>query len=105
MFYHIHDEPGDFICYKYDINETRGNIYTEKEIQTMRSEKDIETEQEYLCKFTTAQGSNFGTGTDAEKTGLRDMMSDEEEEENENEEIPLNDSTEERILENENYRR
>ena len=63
--------------YKYDINETRGNLYTEKEIQTMLSAKDIDTEKEYLGKFTTAQGSIFGTVTDAEKTGLIDLFLDE----------------------------
>jgi len=99
MFYHIHEKPGDFIRYKYDINETKGNLYTEKEIQTMLSAKDIDTEQEYLCKFTTAQGSIFGTVTEAEKTGLSDLLL-EEEEENDNYEIPLEDITDERIFEN-----
>ena len=101
MFYHIHEKPGDFIRYKYDINETKGNLYTEKEIQTMLSAKDIDTEQEYLCKFTTAQGSIFGTVTEAEKTGLSDLLlEEEEEEENDNYEIPLEDITDERIFEN-----
>jgi hypothetical protein len=100
MFYHIHEKPGDFIRYKYDINETKGNLYTEKEIQTMLSAKDIDTEQEYLCKFTTAQGSIFGTVTEAEKTGLSDLLLEEEEEENDNYEIPLEDITDERIFEN-----
>ena len=88
MFYHIHEEPGGFICYKYDINEKRGNLYTEKDIQTLLSSTDIDTEQEYLCKLTTDQVSIFGTVTDAEKTVLSDLLLDEEDEENDNYEIP-----------------
>ena len=46
MFYHIHEEQGAFISYKSDFTETRGKLYTEKEIQTMLYAKDIDTEQE-----------------------------------------------------------
>ena len=66
----------------------------------MLSAKDIDKEQEYLCKFTTAQGSIFGTVTDAEKTELSDIMLDEEDEKNDNYEIPLEDITDGRIFEN-----
>ena len=66
----------------------------------MLSAKDIDKEQEYLCKFTTAQGSIFGTVTDAEKTGLSDLLLDAEDEEHDNYEIPLEDITDERIFEN-----
>ena len=66
----------------------------------MLSSKAIATEREYLCKFTTAQGSIFATVTDAEKTGLSDLSLDEEDEENDNNAIPLEDITDERIFDN-----
>ena len=66
----------------------------------MMSAKAMETEQEYLWKFTTAGGSILGTVTDAEKTGLIDFLLDEEEEENDNYEIPWEEIGDERILEN-----
>ena len=105
MFQHNQEEPGDIICYKYDLIETKGNVDTEKEIQTMLYTKDIDTEQEYQCTFTTAQGSTFGTGTEAEKQGLRDLLLDDEEEENDNQEMPLENITDEQICENQNYSR
>ena len=63
----------------------------------MLSANDIDTEQKYLCKFTTAQGSIVGTVTDAEREGLSDLLLDEE---NDSSEIPLEDITDERIFEN-----
>ena len=54
MFYDIHEEPWDFMCYENDKKETKGNLYTEKERQTIRSAEDTDTELEFLCKFTTA---------------------------------------------------
>ena len=84
MFNHTHEEPGDFICYKYDINETRGNLHTEKEIQTMLCAKDIDTEQEYLCKFATAKWSIFRTVHDGEQPRFSDLLVVEADEEKDN---------------------
>ena len=66
----------------------------------MLSATDIDTEQEYLCKFTTAQGSIFWTVTDAEREGLRDFLLEDEEEEKYNYEIALVDLKDALIFEN-----
>jgi len=79
MFYKIHEEPGDFVCYQYDIHKAEGNLYTSEEVQAMLDAKDIDTEQEYLCKFTTAQGSIFGAVSDDERHGMTDLLLDDEE--------------------------
>lgn len=107
MFYHIHEEPGDFTCYKYDIHKAEGNLYTKEQIQNMLDAKDIDTEQEYLCKFTTAQGSIFGPVSNDERHGLSDLLLDDqsdllldESEEDDSYEFTLEDTKDDRIFEN-----
>ena len=52
---------------KYDIWRTLGNLYTRKAIEQMLSSKTSDPEQEYLCKFTTAEDSIFGEITKANR--------------------------------------
>ena len=63
----INEKITEYKQLKYDIWRTLGNLYTRKAIEQMLSSKTSDPEQEYLCKFTTAEDSIFGEITKANR--------------------------------------
>ena len=59
-FYKIFKDPKDFTKLEYDIWHTKGNMYTQKEIEEKLASSIIDPNQEYLCKFTISENSVFG---------------------------------------------
>lgn len=59
FFYEIEQNHNDFMKFKYDIHEAVGHIYSEQEAQEMLNDVTVDTEQEYLNKYTTSRNSIF----------------------------------------------
>ena len=64
MFYDIHKEPKDYVKLQYDIWETKGNLYTEKQIWNMINNAKEDPNQEYLCKFVFGKNAVLGEVSD-----------------------------------------
>ncbi len=61
FFYNIREEDNDFEKVEYPIWDGVPEIYSEERAKEMLEDTTLDTEQEYLCKFTTARGSIFGS--------------------------------------------
>lgn len=59
FFYHIEQNDNDFLKFKYDIHEAVGHIYSRQEAQEMLNDVTVDTEQEYLNKYTTSRNAVF----------------------------------------------
>ena len=79
MFYDIHKNPGDFYKLKYDIWETKGNLYTEQEIEEKLATTTEDADQEYLCHFSVGKDSIFGVVSTEDQQGKNEWIIDEEE--------------------------
>ena len=84
MFYKIHEDPQDFILYKYDIWQAADNLYTSEEIQQMIESSKEDPEQEYLCKFKSGKDSIFGSISIEDHQGKSEWINFDEEEEDDN---------------------
>ena len=62
FFYHTQDPPRDesYEYFTYNIWDTLDNLYTKSEIDEMLADTTMDTDQEYLNKFTTGRSSIFG---------------------------------------------
>lgn len=67
MFYKISQNPEDYVCLQYNIWRTEGNLYTTEQIKKMLASKDVDPDQEYLCKATIGQDSILGAITDDDR--------------------------------------
>ena len=66
-FYKIHKKPDDYIMIKYDIWESKDNLYSEDEIKRMLKQSSLDVNQEYLCKFTFGTDAVIGEVTDEDR--------------------------------------
>lgn len=60
FFYHLADEENDYHKLEFDFHCAVGYIYSEEDIEKELERKDIDVDQEYLCKFTVGRDSYFG---------------------------------------------
>jgi len=60
FFYHLANEENDYHKLEFDYHHAVGYIYSEEEINEELKRKDIDVDQEYLCKFTVGRDSYFG---------------------------------------------
>ena len=68
MFYKIVDKKiKEYKQLKYDIWRSLGNLYNKSEIDEMLASETSDAEQEYLCKFTTAEDAIYGEITDDDR--------------------------------------
>lgn len=95
MFYHIHKEPGDFHKLKYDLWETKDNLYTEVEIKEKLSTTTEDPNQEYLCQFTIGKDSIFGVVSKEDMQGKEEWIDDESDDESEDDNYTESDNNEE----------
>jgi len=82
MFYKISiDENSDYIKLQYNIWRTEGNLYTTEQIKKMLASKDVDPDQEYLCKATIGEDSILGAITDDDRGTFSEWGEPEEDEE------------------------
>ena len=61
FFYNISESQNEYYKIKWDYTNAIGFIYEKDEIEKELKRKDIDTEQEYMCQFTTTRTSVFGS--------------------------------------------
>lgn len=67
------DRDNDYIKYRYDIWATEGNLYSKNEIEVMLSDRAMDTDQEYLNKYTTGRDSIWGEVTEEHRSDELEM--------------------------------
>jgi len=78
FFYDIEREDNpDFLKFSYNIWEAVGWIYSEEEAKKMLEDVSLDTEQEYLNKFTTGRDSIWGEITEEHRSDEEEMILDE----------------------------
>ena len=60
FFYSISESQNEYHKIKWDYTNAIGFIYTKEEIKKELQRNDIDTEQEYMCQFTTTRSAIFG---------------------------------------------
>jgi len=76
FFYNIDegvDRDNDYIKYRYNIWATEGNLYTKPDIEIMLADPTMDTDQEYLNKYTTGRDSIWGEVTSEHRTDEEEM--------------------------------
>ena len=81
-FYKITQTKNAYIRLEYNIWRTKGNLYTEEEIQNMLHSATTDPNQEYLCKFTIGEDSILGEITPQDKHGKDEWIIDDDEDDN-----------------------
>jgi len=74
FFYDIEKDDNDFLKLSYNIWEAVGWIYSDEEARVMLDDISIDTEQEYLNKYTTGRDSIWGEVTDIHRTDEEEMI-------------------------------
>jgi len=74
FFYDIEKDDNDFLKFKYNIWEAVGWIYSDEEARVMLDDTSLDTEQEYLNKYTTGRDSIWGEVTDIHRTDEEEMI-------------------------------
>ena len=74
FFYDIEKDDNDFLKLSYNIWEAVGWIYSDEEARIMLDDISIDTEQEYLNKYTTGRDSIWGEVTDIHRTDEEEMI-------------------------------
>lgn len=59
FFYTTDMEENDFIKLTYDIFVTEGYLHSKERIAEILARKDVDVDQEYLCKYTTSLSAVF----------------------------------------------
>ena len=81
MFYKISQDPQDYVLLQYDIWRTEGNLYTTAQIKKMLNSKDVDPDQEYLCKATIGEDSILGAITNDDRATFDEWGTEDEDEE------------------------
>jgi len=74
FFYNIDIEENDFQKFTYDIWEAVGSIYTDEKAEEMLADTVLDTDQEYLNKYTTGRDSIWGAVTDEHRSDEEEMI-------------------------------
>ena len=74
FFYDIEKDDNDFLKLSYNIWEAVGWIYSDEEARVMLDDVSLDTEQEYLNKYTTGRNSIWGEVTDVHRTDEEEMI-------------------------------
>ena len=77
FFYNIDegtDRDNDYIKYRYNIWATEGKLYSTEEIEKFLADTSMDTDQEYLNKYTTGRDSIWGEVTDEHRSDEEEMM-------------------------------
>ncbi len=64
FFYDLSRQDDDYHKLEYDYKMAINYIYSEKEIEEELKRIDIDVDQEYRCRFTSARNAIFGSITD-----------------------------------------
>ena len=74
FFYDIQLTDNDFKKYSYDIHEAVGWLYTLEKANEMLENQTVDSDQEYMNKFTTGRDAIWGEVTDAHRTDEEEMV-------------------------------
>jgi len=74
FFYDIQLNDNDFKKYEYDIFEAVGWLYDKDKANEMLENSIVDSEQEYLNKFTTGRDSIWGEVSDDHRTDEEEMI-------------------------------
>ena len=74
FFYNIDIEENNFQKFKYNIWEAVGSIYTDEKAEEMLADTVLDTDQEYLNKYTTGRDSIWGIVTDEHRSDEEEMI-------------------------------